>query len=59
MDAFMRSQKKAFDSMHERPRFQTGGVINPWAIEDLFETLNTQVFMEEPETSRGFKLLTK
>lgn len=29
------------------------------SAEDLFETLNTQVFIEEPDTSTGFKLLTK
>jgi len=28
-------------------------------VEDLFEQLNTQVFVEEPDTSTGFKLLTK
>lgn len=59
MDAFLKSQKKVFDSMRERPGFQSGGVIKLYAIEDLFETLNTQVFMEEPDTSTGFKLLTK
>jgi len=58
LDAFMESQR-LFDSMRERPRWQTGGLIKPWAMEDLYETLNTQVFMEEPDTSSGFKLLTK
>jgi hypothetical protein len=58
MDAFMKSQK-TFDSMRERSRWQTGGLLNPLSREDLFETLNTQVFVEEPETSTGFKLLTK
>jgi hypothetical protein len=58
LDAFMESQR-LFDSMREPPRWQTGGVIKPWAIEDLYETLNTQVFLEEPSTSSGFKLLTK
>ena len=58
MNAFMKSQK-AFDSMPEPNGWQTGGVIKRWAIEDLFERLNTQVFVEEPETSTGFKLLTK
>lgn len=58
MDAFLKSQK-AFDSMRERTRFQMGGVIRQRAIEDLFETLNTQVFVEEPDTGTGFKLLTK
>ncbi len=59
LDAFMESQRLLFDSMRERPRWQTGGVIKPWAVEDLFETLNTQVFLEEPDTGTGFKLLTK
>lgn len=59
MDAFKESQK-FFASMREPTRrFQTGGVIRPGALEDLFETLNTQVFVEEPDTSSGFKLLTK
>ena len=58
LDAFMECQK-LFDSMRERPRFQTGGVIKPWAPEDLFEMLNTQVFVEELDTSTGIKLLTK
>jgi hypothetical protein len=58
VDAFMECQK-LFDSMRERPRFQTGGVIKPWAPEDLFEMLNTQVFVEESDTSTGLKLLTK
>src|SRR6266403_3434763 len=59
LDAFKESQK-FFASMREPTRrFQTGGVIRPWALEDLFETLSTQVFVEEPDTSSGFKLLTK
>ena len=58
LDAFMECQK-LFASMRERPRFQTGGVIKPWAPEDLFEMLNTQVFVEESDTSTGLKLLTK
>jgi hypothetical protein len=62
MDAFLKSQK-LYDSIRERERerrnFQIGGVIKPWAVEDLFETLNTQVFVEDPDTTSGFKLLTK
>ena len=56
MDAFMESQK-LFDSMHERDsrNFQIGDVIRLLTPEDL----NTQVFVEEPDTSSGFKLLTK
>lgn len=58
MDAFLKSQK-AFDSMREDTRWQTGGVIRLFSPEDLFEKLNTQVFVEEPDTGTGFKLLTK
>jgi hypothetical protein len=59
LNAFKESQK-LFDSMREPTRrFQTGGVIKPWAPEDLFEIQNTQVFLEEPDPSSGFKLLTK
>ena len=58
LDAYMESQR-LFDSMRELPRGQTGGVIKPWKMGDLYETLNTQVFLEEPDTSSGFKLLTK
>jgi len=58
LDAFMECQK-LFDSMRERPRWQTGGVIKLWALEDLFEMLNTQVFVEESDTSTGLKRLTK
>ena len=58
MDAFLKSQK-AFDSMPEPNGWQTGGVIKRWAIEDLFERLNTQVFVEEPDTGTGFKLIAK
>ena len=57
MDAFMESQK-LFDSMREPGfRFYYGGGVH--RLEDLFETLNAQVFVEEPETGTGFKLLTK
>lgn len=34
-------------------------VINGLSAEDFFETLNTQVFVEEPDTSTGLKLLTE
>ena len=60
MDAFMESQK-VFAAMREHTNWQTGGVvrIRPRALEDLVEGLNTEVFVEEPETSAAFKLLTK
>ena len=57
MDAFTQSQK-LFDSMRE-PRFRFGYGEEGHLLEDLFETLNTQVFVEEPETSAGLKLLIK
>jgi hypothetical protein len=58
LDAFTES-RKLFDSMPERPRWQTGGVIKPWALDDLFEVLNTQVFVEESDPTTGLKLLSK
>ena len=58
MDAFLESQK-LFDSTSDGNQFQVGGVIKPWKAENLFETLNTQVFVEEPGATSGFKLLTK
>ena len=55
MDAFMDSQHA---SRLAANGFRYGyGVLQP--VEDLFEQLNTQVFVEEPDTSTGFKLLTK
>ena len=50
MDAFMESQK-VFAAMREHTNW-------PPALEDLIEGLNTQVFVEEPETSSVLKLLT-
>jgi hypothetical protein len=62
MDAFMESQQASRPSangyQYSPPAF-AGGHRGPLSREDLFETLNTQVFVEEPETSTGFKLLTK
>jgi len=58
MDAFTESQK-VFDSIRGRTGWQTGGAIMRWSPENLFEPLITQVFVEEPETSSGLKLLTK
>jgi len=57
-DAFMESQK-VFAAMRERMNWQTGGVVRQLSPEGLFEPLITQVFVEEPDTSTGFKLLTK
>jgi len=58
MDAFMESQK-VFAAMREHTNWQTGGVVRTRRLEDLVAGLNTQVFVEEPETTPGFKLLTK
>ena len=58
MDAFMESQR-VFAAMREHTNWQTGAVVKPRALEDLIDGLNTQVFVEEPETSSGFKLLTE
>ena len=58
MDAFMESQK-VFAAMRERINWQTGGVVRQLSPEGLFEPLITQMFVEEPDTSTGFKLLTK
>ena len=58
MDAFMESQK-VFAAMREHTNWQTGGVIRTRKLEDLIDGLNTQVFVEESETSAGFKLLTR
>ncbi len=52
MDAFMESQRASRPSANGYNR-------GPLSREDLFETLNTQVFVEEPDTSMEFKLLTK
>jgi hypothetical protein len=52
--------KKLFASMRERRLFfDTPGVIRAQPQEDLFEAVNTQVFVEEGDTATGFKLLTK
>jgi hypothetical protein len=58
LDAFMESQK-LFRPIRGRTGWQTGGVVRLFSPEDLFETLNTQVFVEEPDASTGFKLVTK
>ena len=57
MDAFTESQHGSRPSANGYRGFSSS--LEPFSREDLFETLNTQVFVEEPETSTGFKLLTK
>jgi len=58
MDAFMESQN-SFVRILTPSGWQTGGVVRQLSPEGLFEPLITQVFVEEPDTSTGFKLLTK
>jgi hypothetical protein len=60
MDAFVESQHASRPSTNGYRVFSSS--LEPsFSREDLdlFETLNTQVFVEEPDTSMGFKLLTK
>ncbi|MGB7848167.1 MAG: hypothetical protein WBL63_21330 [Candidatus Acidiferrum sp.] len=49
--------------MHQHLAANTPGFVQQGTVrlkpEDLFETFNTQVFQEEPDTSTGLKLLTK
>jgi len=59
MAAFMESQhasRPSANGYQSANGFRYGG---PLSREDLFETLNTQVFVEEPEIGTGFKLLSK
>ncbi len=59
MPAYLETEKR-FSPVRELPPTNGPGFIfRGLAPEDLFQTLNTQLFMEEPETSAGFKLLTK
>ena len=58
MDAFMQSEK-LFESIRERLPKSTPGVFKPAKPDDLYETVDSRLFVEEPETSGGFKLLTK
>ena len=57
MDSYLESRSHEHGCGNP-PCFVTQGVIR-LKPEDLFETLNTQVFQEEPDTSTGLKLLTK
>ena len=59
MRAFMESQKR-FVLMPEPNGRQTApGVVRLLSPEVLFATLNTQVFVEEPDTNTGFKPIAK
>jgi len=60
MDAFMESEK-LFASIRERLPKSAPGVFKPRGLkpEDLYETVDSRVFVEEPEVNGGFKLLAK
>ena len=58
MDAFMQSEK-LFASIQERLPKSTPGVLRPTKPDDLYETVDTSVFVEEPDTGGGFKLIAK
>lgn len=58
MAAFMQSEK-LFASIRERLPKSTPGVFMPAKPDDLYETVDTRVFVEEPDTSGGFKLVAK
>ena len=58
MDAFMQSEK-LFASIQERLPRSTPGVFQPTKPDGLYETVDLRVFVEEPETSGGFKLIAK
>lgn len=51
--------EKLFASIRERLPKSTPGVFKPTKPEDLYETVETSVFVEEPDTGAGFKLLAK
>ena len=57
MDAYLENRSREHLAVNT-PGFVPQGIgrLKP---EDLFETFNTQVFQEEPDTSTGLKLLTK
>ena len=58
IDVFMQSEK-LFASIEERLPKSTPGVFKPTKPDDLYETVDTRAFVEEPETSGGFKLIAK
>jgi hypothetical protein len=60
MDAFMKSEK-LFSSIRERFPKSTPGVLKPQGTkpEDVYEIVDSQLFLEEPEVSGGFKLIAK
>jgi len=54
MDAYLENTRAAPEHRNTQRFFVSGSLSE----EDLFETLNTQVFVEEPATSTGLTLLT-
>ena len=61
MDAFVQSEK-LFASIQERLPKSTPGVFKPTKPDNLYETVDSRVFLDEPEepdTGAGFKLLTR
>ena len=56
--AYTRSEG-LFASIRERLPKSTPGVFKPTRPGDLYETLETSVFVEEPDTGGGFKLLAR
>ena len=58
MAAFMQSEK-VFASIQERLPKSTPGVFKPAEPDELYKTVDSRVFVEEPETSGGFKLVAK
>jgi hypothetical protein len=58
--AFEKSEK-LFASIREHLPKSTPGVLKPYGMkpEDVYEMVDSQVFIEEPEVSGGFKLLAK
>lgn len=60
IDVFMQSEK-LFASIQERLPKSTPGVFKPTKPDDLYETVDLRVFVEEPDTDTGagFKLIAK
>ena len=58
MAAFLQSER-LFASIRERLPKSTPGVFKPANPDDLYETADSRVFVEEPETSVGYKLVAK
>jgi hypothetical protein len=60
MDAFMKSEK-LFASIRQGLPKSTPGVLKPQGLktEDVYEIVDSQVFLEEPEVNGGFKLIAQ